>query len=339
MAPPSVLVTGATGFIGWRLVPALEAAGWTVVASGRRDRPTTLPASVAYRPADLAADDLGPLVAGVTHVVHLAGASSSLSTQEEMVRSNVDGTRRLVAAAAAAGVERFVHMSSTSVYGEEEQLPLPVREEVEPHPSRGYGKAKWQAEQQVWAAVEAGFDAAVLRPVTVYGPGAVKLLASAILDAAVERHAGLRQLAVAAPPVEQRLVHLDDLVAATLHVLRHPDARGRAFNVASGVYPSSHEVAGILAAEFGMEPEVSDDPECGLPYDERQKVHARMLEQGMEDRILLNTERFRLMRKANRNNRISLDNLLGTGFDLRHTDLAAGVAGTVAWYREHRWLL
>ncbi|MEA2669419.1 MAG: GDP-mannose 4,6 dehydratase, partial [Chloroflexota bacterium] len=66
------------------------------------------------------------------------------------------GARRraaLEAAAAAGGLERFVHMSSTSVYGEAEQLPLPVREDVECHPSRGYGKAKWGAEQQVWAQV------------------------------------------------------------------------------------------------------------------------------------------------------------------------------------------
>ena len=61
-----------------------------------------------------------------------------------MHRSNVVATQRLLDAAdAPAGrLERFLYMSSTSVYGEEVQLPSPVPEDVERHPSRGYGKAK-----------------------------------------------------------------------------------------------------------------------------------------------------------------------------------------------------
>src|SRR5205085_2457390 len=147
-------------------------------------------------------------------------------------------------AAARAGVDRFVHMSSTSIYGEDEQLPLPVREDVVPRPSRGYGKAKWGAEEAAWKASTEGLPVVVLRPVTVYGPGNVKLLASAILDVAIEhfallgdggrgarredggrgagrgeggRGAGASELPVHREPVEQRLLHIDDLVAATIH--------------------------------------------------------------------------------------------------------------------------
>jgi nucleoside-diphosphate-sugar epimerase len=208
-ADPLALVTGATGFIAARLVPALVEAGWRVRATGRRPRPDDLDPSVEYRAADLAGDDpasLAELCDGVTHVLHLAGASSSKSTQEEMERNNVDATRRLLDAAAGDRLERFVHMSSTSVYGEERQLPSPVTEDVEPSPSRGYGKAKWGAEQAVWDHRAKGTPVVVLRPVTVYGPGATKLLASAILDTAIERAAGLPRLALAAEPMEQRLV-------------------------------------------------------------------------------------------------------------------------------------
>jgi hypothetical protein len=64
-----------------------------------------------------------------------------------------------------------------------------------------------------------------------------------------------------------------------------------------------------------------------------------MLERGMRDEIILTRERFRFMRKENRNNRLSLDALLGTGFELRHTDLGIEAAADTAWYRDHRWIL
>ena len=60
---------------------------------------------------------------------------------------------------------------------------------------------------------------------------------------------------------------------------------------------------------------------------------------GMATPILLTKERFRFMRKANRNNRLSIDALLATGFEFEQTDLAAGIEATIAWYRSHRWIL
>ena len=338
MNEPLALVTGTTGFIAARLVPALLAEGFRVRATGRRPRPDDLPEEVEYQPADLAGDDfraLGPLCAGVTHVFHLAGASSSKSTQEEMERNNIDATARLLDAAGRGPLERFVHMSSTSIYGEEKQLPLPVREDVEPNASRGYGKAKWGAEQEVWARSRDGMPVVVLRPVTVYGPGATKLLASAILDTAIERAAGLPRLAVAAEPMEQRLVHVDDLIAATVHLARSEEAVGRAFNVVDGIYPSSHDVGRVLADCFGMELEVGGE---GLDEDRRRRVHEHMVEQGMEPAILFTPDRLRLMTKTNRNNRLSTEAIESTGFRFARTDFAAAVADNVEWYRSKGWL-
>ncbi len=358
MSDALALVTGATGFIAARLVPALLAEGWRVRATGRRPRPDDLPEEAEYQPADLVGDDFRALVslcAGVTHVFHLAGASSSKSSQEEMDRNNVDATARLIEAAAQgpsgpssggqgpsgpssggqSPLERFVHMSSTSIYGEEKQLPLPVREDVEPNASRGYGKAKWGAEQEVWARSKEGVPVVVLRPVTVYGPGATKLLASAILDTAIERSAGLPRLAVPAEPTEQRLVHVDDLIAASIHLAASPEAVGRAFNVVDGIYPTSHDVARILADCFGMEVEVGGE---GLDEERRRKVHEHLVEQGMEPAILFTPDRFRFMAKTNRNNRLSTEALESTGFRFRHTDFPASVADNVEWYQARKWL-
>lgn len=336
----TALVTGATGYIGGRLVSALVADGWTVRACGRRPRPESLAMPVDYQVVDLAGgEDLSGLYDGVTHLFHLAGASSSTSDEEEMERSNVAATARLLAAAPPGQLRRVVHMSSTSVYGEAHQLPLPVREDVTPNPSRAYGKAKWRTEQVVREAGRAGLPVVILRPVSVYGPGNVKLLASAILDVAIEAFGGARSLPVPADPIEQRLVHIDDLVRATLHVARAETAPGRTFNVVDEHYPTSHQIAHILASHFDLDVELSDDPDAGPGYEDRKRTHAEMLAAGMDGSILLTRERFRFMRKANPNNRLSTDALRSTGFRLRETDLAAAIAATIAWYRSQRWIL
>ena len=340
MSSNTALVTGATGFIGGRLVTALVEQGWSVRACGRRPRPEGLPAGADYQAVDLAGDDdLAGLYDGVTHLFHLAGASSSKSDEAEMERSNVVATRKLLAAAPRGQIRRVVHMSSTSVYGEEEQLPSPVSEDVEPSPSRGYGKAKWRTEQVVQEAGGNGLPVVVLRPVSVYGPGNIKLLASAILDVAVEAFACATSVPVPAEPIEQRLVHIDDLLRATVHVASADDAVGRAFNVVDAHYPTSHEIARILAGHFGVDVELAEDPDAGPSFEERQKTHGTMVEQGMKPEILLTSERFRFMRKANRNNRLSIDALLSTGFEFEHTDLASDIGDTITWYREHRWIL
>jgi nucleoside-diphosphate-sugar epimerase len=340
MANPSALVSGATGFIGSALVSALLAEGWAVRAVGRRPPPDGMPTEVDYRMADLAGeDDLDRLSDGITHVFHLAGASSSLSTTEEMHLSNVVATERLMASLAGTDVQRVVYLSSTSVYGEEEQLALPIREDVEPRPSRAYGKAKWQAEQAVWSAGESGLAVVVLRPVSVYGPGNIKLLGSVVLDAAIERFAGRRRLLVYAEPVEVRLVHIDDVVRAVLHLAVHDGAAGAAFNVVFPQYPTSHGIAEIVGEALALPAELSDDPECGLSYPERATRRAEMLGRGMQPDLLLTEQRFRFLRRANRNNRLSVDALLATGFRFTDDDLRVPIERAVTWYEDHRWIV
>lgn len=330
------LVTGATGFIGQSLVGALLDQGWLVKATGRRTHFAGLPAGADYVSADLALDHLGSLADGVEVVFHLAGASSSLSSTEEMFRVNVEGTARLLAAV-PPGLKCFVHMSSTSVYGEETPLPSPVAESAAGGPSRTYGQAKWGAEEAVWARAAEGLPVVVLRPVTVFGPGAVKLMASAALDVAIEDHLGLDAVVVPTAIIEQRLVHIDDVISASLHLGESPDAVGRAFNVAS-LYPSSAEVAGVLADALAMDSRAlaidETEPESGA----RRQAYGEMVNAGMLPRILFTPERFRFLRKANLNNRLDSTALASIGFSFAHTDLASSVGSTIDWYRQHRWL-
>lgn len=165
------LVTGGTGLIGGHLARRLVERGLPVrgLVRGGRSR---LPEGVEPFEGDL--DDAASLaraMRGVSHVFHCAGLVSDWGAPSDFHRANVDGTRRVVGAAVAAGVRRFVHMSSAAVHGYHGRRPFT---ETSPRHGRGipYIASKIAAEDVVLEAVRAaGLDAVMLRPVMVFGPG------------------------------------------------------------------------------------------------------------------------------------------------------------------------
>ncbi|MGH7425457.1 MAG: hypothetical protein ACREJP_04760, partial [Candidatus Methylomirabilales bacterium] len=74
-------------------------------------------------------------------------------------------------------------------------------------------------------------------------------------------------------------------------------------------------------------------------FERRAEVREQMLAAGMVGDIVFTRERLRFMKKANRNNRLSLDALASTGFKLSEAELPGSIAGTVRWYLNHRWIL
>lgn len=336
----TVLVSGGTGFIGRSLVSVLHQQGHHVRTFGRAPRAETLPTGIDYWQFDLdGAQLIDQMIGDVDVLIHAAGASTTTSDAQEMEDVNVCGTAQLAQAAYEAGVGRMVYVSTSSVYGTKVSLPQPISESVECHPSPGYGETKLRAEQAVREVGDKGLETAILRPATVFGPGAVKLVASTILDAAIERYAGLSAFEVPSEPIELRLVHIDDVVAACWHLATAPTAAGGVFNLTAGVYPDSHEVGAALADELGLELKLTDDAEPGLPVERRQQVRDQMLAEGMSNHIVLSSERIRFLRKANPNNRLSLDALEATGFSPQVTDIPAAVRESVRWYQAHRWIL
>lgn len=169
----TALVTGAGGFIGGVLAAKLAARGDSVVGMVRR-MPEDAGAGVRWVVADLP-DELPPeALAGVDTVYHLASrvhqraAGSDRGDEREHHRITVEGTERLLAAAAAAGVQVFVYFSSFAVMPEGVRSQL---DELAPaEPRTAYARAKLAAEQRVLAAPST-MRTACLRLPMVYGPG------------------------------------------------------------------------------------------------------------------------------------------------------------------------
>lgn len=167
-----VLVTGGTGFVGGHLVEALRRQGHAVTALVRSPDKA---APLAALGATLVSGDLHTIgtgaLEGIETVYHLAGLTAARN-QAEFQRVNVDGTANLLKAASAAGVGRFVFVSSLAAAG-----PAPAghsRTLDDPaQPVTDYGRSKAAAE----AVVRAGqVPWVIVRPPAVYGPSDVELL-------------------------------------------------------------------------------------------------------------------------------------------------------------------
>lgn len=175
-----ILITGGAGFLGINLIRHLLAHGFRGITSldiapfdyPERQRITEIRGDIRDRAVVQRA------VAGARFVVH-AAAALPLYSREDIISTEVDGTRVLLEAAKAAGVERFVFISSTAVYGVPKQCPI---DESAPRIGVGpYGEAKIEAERLCERFRAEGLCLPILRPKSFVGPerlGAFELLYS-----------------------------------------------------------------------------------------------------------------------------------------------------------------
>jgi nucleoside-diphosphate-sugar epimerase len=173
-----IFVTGATGFIGAHFVEHALAAGHEVVGLYRSQRTDNgdIAALLQRRGAQLIRGDIlepesfqGALE-GVDCVCHFAGAFRESDADERYFeRTNVEGAVRVLHAAAAHGVRRFVHCSTAGIYGQ--RVSGVVDESTPIHPWNSYERSKLAAEAAVRkSAKAAGMEYVILRPSAVYGP-------------------------------------------------------------------------------------------------------------------------------------------------------------------------
>ncbi|MGH2930241.1 MAG: NAD-dependent epimerase/dehydratase family protein, partial [Solirubrobacteraceae bacterium] len=164
------LVTGATGFIGGHVVERLVAQGRPVRGLARRTSNTALLAATGAEIAvgDLTnAESLAAASAGCAAVVHCGALVSDWALTSEIEAINVGGTRSLLQAAARASVRRFVHISTTDVYGPSggetvDESRAPAAD------GNWYARTKLAAEAEVRrVTANDGLDVVILRPATV----------------------------------------------------------------------------------------------------------------------------------------------------------------------------
>lgn len=251
-----VLVTGATGFIGRRLVESLCGEGLEVRAISRHasvgDLIHRCPSGrIVPLVADLARTaSLEGICANVEAIFHLAGYAHAPDTNGRSAalihrQVTVEGTRLLLEQACRSGVGRFIFVSSAKAMGEGGEECL--EETVAASPVTEYGQAKLEAEQLVMAAGrDCGMHVCVLRLPLVYGPGVKGNLLQMIKAIDNGR--------VPSPPeVSNRrsMVHVDDVVQALRLAVENPKANGEVYLVTDGRVYSTREMYVLIRRALG----------------------------------------------------------------------------------------
>lgn len=247
-----VLLTGATGFIGSALVARLATESqWQVVASLRRPKMLSVPGVRVVPVGEVGpCTDWSMVLQGLDVVVHTAAVAHVRKGGEEgqlsrLRQINVYGTLTLARQAAAAGVKRFVFISSIGVNGNINVRPFTVGDA--PHPVEPYAQSKWEAEQGLWRIQqETGMELVIIRPPLVYGPEApgnfgtlVRWIGNGV------------PLPLGAIHNQRSLTGIDNLVDLIVRCLYHPAAANKVFLAGDGQDLSTTELLRLVGDAMG----------------------------------------------------------------------------------------
>jgi NADH dehydrogenase len=235
----TVLVTGASGFVGRHTVPALIATGHSVVALVRTPTagetvvgrlPAPARSAVETRIGDVTRPEtLAPAMAGVDAVVHLVAIPRDFNRGADMRLVNTEGTRSVVAAMQQAGIRRLVHMSARGVTDD---------------PSLHYASSKAKAEVLVR---ESGLGWTILKPSLQFGEG----------DGFFNIIAGLVRTSPGLVPVPGngssrfQPIHVSDVAAVVLRSLDDPTTIGGAFELGGPRYWTYREITREVLTALG----------------------------------------------------------------------------------------
>lgn len=325
----TVLVTGATGFLGGRLVPRLLLDGASVRVLARtadKARPLTDGGAemVVGDITDAAAVDAA--LDGVTVVYHLAGRLLSPSVPaSEYQRTHVEGTKLLLdRCRSAASLERFVHCSTTGVLGATGETPA---DETAPiRPTNIYEATKAEAELAVRNAAREGLPVVIARPGLVYGPGDLHLLG-------FFRSVLRRQFR----PIGRRAVwlhpiYVDDMIDGLVRCGERGAAAGECFHIAGRDPVRLADLASAIAMAGGTRVPAGHIPlpaaQAVAALGDRLPPRARASAPLTRSRLeFLTHSRVYDVTKARR----------VLGFDAA-TDLPTGTRLSMAWYRRQGYL-
>lgn len=324
-----VLLTGASGFVGSHVLDRLVAERIPTAVLLRQSSSTRFISThlgtveVRYGGID-DVENLRSAMAGVTHVIHCAGATRARHARE-LFAVNQLGTRQVIEAMnGAGGVQRLVHVSSLAA-GRSGTRAAPAREDDPPQPLSEYGRSKLAGEREVTAHCRGEF--VVLRPGGVYGPRDAEFLR---LFRAARLHlqplfGGGRQ--------ELSLVFAPDLAEVIVRALTEPKAARQIVNVASAEIITARELSAAIAAATGTWT-------LQLPLPRRVldgvcRAAAVWCKIRGTATVLAHGKHRELAAAGWVGDTARLRAIFGP---VCATPLAEGVAATLAWYRAEQWL-
>lgn len=252
---PLILVTGATGTIGPRVVTALCEAGYSVRTFSMDPPPvSSWPDYVESCIGDVTdASAVQVAMQGVDSVIHLAAllhiVNPPPALQEKYERINVGGTSTLVSTAVQAGVKRVVFFSTIAVYGSSDGEI--ITESTLPKPDTFYARTKLAAERIVLEAK--GLDGrqigTILRLGAVYG-SRIKGNYQRLLQSLARG----RFIPVGNGANRRTLVYDKDVARAAVLALKHPAAAGEIFNVSDGEFYALNDIILTMCQALGRKP-------------------------------------------------------------------------------------
>ena len=253
-----VLVTGATGFIGKALVPALANEGFTVRAAAR-DPERIIATHDVERVAmpDLSERaDWSAALADVACVIHLAGIAHAPGTLPDDVYTQINAQAVGALATQAKGkVERFILMSSVRA-----QAGLSASEAITetdaPEPTDIYGRSKQEAERLL---VASGVDYTVLRPAVVYGPGVKGNIAALATIAKTPM-----PLPFGGLDNQRSLLAIENLTSAVAHVIKSEVTRNETYLVADAAPISVANLVSAMREGLGRPPHLVKVPQSAV---------------------------------------------------------------------------
>ena len=207
----TIAITGVSGGAGQLVLRRLadDPSVDRIIGIDARD-PVFRPPSLEFHQLDLASADLKSVLERADTVAHLSFLVAPRADAALTERANIEGTRRVLEAAAGAGIGGIVVVSSAMVYGAWPNNPVPLTEDapLRPNPGVTFATQKAEIERLVaeWADDHPGLPVAILRPVTVVGPAIDGHLSQAFREGLPVRMRG------PGPPAQ--FLHHDDLIAA-----------------------------------------------------------------------------------------------------------------------------
>jgi dihydroflavonol-4-reductase len=325
----TVLITGATGFIGSHLAEQLIKKGYKLRCPVRKSSNLRwlqdLP--IEYTQCDLINNiDIRESVQGVDYVYHVAGITKA-RTREEYFRGNHLATKNLLNAVRDVnpGLKRFIHVSSGTAVGPSSGS-VAVTEKTAFHPITTYGISKMEAEKECQGMMDA-FPITIVRPPAVYGPRDKD-----IFEFFNTMKKGLQPM-VGFHDTYVSLIHVYDLVRGIILSGEHPLAAGRTYFISSEKYYSWKEIGEITARIMKKKVVRLRIPKTGIYI---IAAFAELFSILSRKPALINFEKARDMVQDNWTFDITRSKK-ELGFTEEYT-LETGIKNTLEWYSQHGWL-